>query len=154
MSEQTTSLKDRAASQPKRWYTIPEAADYLGVSEPTIFRWMKGGQLSFYKIGGSTRFTQEGLEAVIEKTTGAKEAEAAAGRCAACGHSILVEGRLRGAGRLYFQPQETKFWTFQESMVPTLARVCTACGYIQLHADTSKLTRLLPGDEDATEGEP
>lgn len=154
MSQQTTSLNDQAASQPKRWYTIPEAADYLSVSEPTIFRWMKGGQLSFYKIGGSTRFTQEGLEAVIEKTTGAKEAEAAAGRCAACGHSVLVEGRLRGAGRLYFQPEKTKFWTFQESMVPTLARVCTACGYIQLHAETAKLTRLLPGDEDPTEGEP
>jgi excisionase family DNA binding protein len=143
-----------AAQEPKRWFTVPEAAEYLGVSEPTIFRWMKDGQLSFYKIGGSTRFTREGLDAVIEKTTGAKEAEAAAGRCAVCGHGVLVEGRLRGAGRLYFQPDKTKFWTFHESMVPTRARVCAACGAMQLRADTSKLRSLLPKDAERGEGEP
>ena len=128
------------------WYSIPEAATYLGVSKPTIFRWMKDGLLSFYKIGGSTRFSKEGLDAVIEKTTGRKEAEAAAGRCAACGHNMLIEGRLRGAGRLYFQPAKTKFWVFEESMVPTSARVCPACGYIQLHVDTAKLNRLRQED--------
>ena len=67
-------------------------------------------------------------------------------RCAACGHSVLIEGRLRGAGRLYFQPDKTKFWHFGDSFVPTRARVCAACGYIQLHADTEKLTRLEPDD--------
>ena len=126
------------------WYSIPEAAEYLGVSEPTIYRWMKDGFLSFYKVGGSTRFSQEGLDAVIEKSTGRKEAEAAAGRCAACGHGTLIEGRLQGAGRLYFKPVKTKFWVFAESMVPTKARVCAACGYIQVHADTQKLRRLTP----------
>lgn len=127
----------------RRWYTVPDAAEYLGVSQPTIFRWMKDGMLSFYKIGGSTRFLQDGLDAVIEKTTGSKEAEAAANRCAACGHSVLVQGRLRGTGRLYFQPDRTRFWVFEESMVPTKARVCAACGYIQVHADTAKLNRLM-----------
>jgi excisionase family DNA binding protein len=149
MSKPTTTPNDQKAHEERRWYSVPEAAHYLGVSEPTIFRWMKDSQLSFYKIGGATRFTQEGLDAVIEKTTGSKEAEAAAGRCAACGHSVLVEGRLRGAGRLYFQPVETKFWTFEESLVPTRARVCTACGHIQLHAETAKLHRLLPGEKEA-----
>jgi len=138
---------DDAASDSKRWYSVPEAAEYLGVSVPTLFRWMKDGQLSFYKVGGSTRFTEEGLDAVIEKTTGSKEAAAATGRCAACGHSVLVEGRLQGTGRLYFHPEKTKFWTFQESMVPIRARVCTACGYIQTHADATKLSRLLPEDD-------
>jgi excisionase family DNA binding protein len=131
----------------QRWYTIPEAADYLGVSEPTIYRWMKKGILSFYKVGGSTRFTQEGLDVVVEKTTGRKEAEAAHGRCTACGHTVLVEGRIQTAGRVYFKPEHTRFWTFQESMVPVVARVCTACGFIQLHADADKLNRLLPEDE-------
>ena len=124
------------------WFTIPEAAEYLGVSEPTIYRWMKQGMLSFYKIGGSTRFSKEGLDAVIEKTTGRKEAEAAAGRCAACGHKTLVEGRLQGTGRLYFKPERTRFWVFAESLVATRAKVCPACGYVQLHADTGKLNRL------------
>jgi excisionase family DNA binding protein len=126
------------------WYTIREAAEYLGVSEPTIYRWMKEGLLSFYKIGGATRFAQEGLDAVIEKTTGRKEAEAAAGRCAACGHTVLVEGRLQGTGRLYFKPAHTKFWVFEESTVPTKASVCAACGYLQLYAGTGKLKRLMP----------
>jgi hypothetical protein len=108
---------------------------------------MKDGLLSFYKVGGSTRFTKEGLDVVIEKTTGQKEAEAVAGRCAACGHSMLLEGELRGTGKLYFRPERTRFWVFRESLVPTRARVCPACGYIQLHADTEKLKGLTPGRE-------
>ena len=138
-------------STARRWYSIPEAAEYLQISQPTIFRWMRDGILSFYKVGGATRFSKEGLDAVIEKTVGRKEAEAAAGRCAACGHSVLIEGRLRGAGRLYFQPDKTKFWHFGDSFVPTRARVCAACGYVQLHADTDKLTRLEPDDQAAVE---
>jgi excisionase family DNA binding protein len=126
------------------WYSVKDAAAHLGVSEPTIFRWMKEGTLSFYKVGGSTRFSREGLDAVVQKSTGSTEAEAATGRCASCGHGVLVEGQLQGTGRLYFKPCETRFWTFEESLVPTKARVCAACGHIQIHADTAKLTRLAP----------
>ena len=128
----------------KEWYSVVEAADYLGVSEPTIFRWMKDGQISFYKVGGATRFKKEGLDALFEKTTGRKEAAAAAGRCASCGNAILVEGRLQGTGRLYFRPDQAKFWTLSEPMVEIRARACTACGYLQIHADTVKLERLQP----------
>ena len=96
-------------SKEKQWYSIREAAEFLSVSEPTIYRWMKDQTLSFYKIGSSTRFSRDGLDAVIEKTTGRKEAEASAGRCASCGHSILLDGRLQGTGRLYFRPDKTKF---------------------------------------------
>src|SRR5689334_18797737 len=94
------------------WFSVRDAAEYLGVSQPTIFRWMKDGLLSFYKVGGATRFSREGLDAVVEKTTGRKEAEAASGRCASCGHTMLVPGRLQGTGRLYFRPEKTKFWSF------------------------------------------
>jgi excisionase family DNA binding protein len=128
----------------RTWYSVSEAAEYLGVSEPTIYRWMKDGQISFFKIGGSTRFAREGLDAVILKTTGRTEAEAAAGRCAACGHSILVDGRMQGTSRLYFRPAKTRFWVFAEALVPTAARVCPACGHVQLHVDTTKLSRLMP----------
>lgn len=130
------------------WYSIREAADYLQISQPTMFRWMKQGTISFYKVGGSTRFSQQNLDDVIEKQTSMKEAASVAGRCAACGHSILVEGRVQGTGRLYFRPDKTRFWTFEEAMVPILAKTCTACGYIQMHADTGKLTRLTPKDEE------
>jgi len=144
MDDAKTIDGDVSQGVAKRWYTVPEAAEYLGLSVPTIFRWMRDGRLSFVKIGGATRFTQEGLEAVIEKTTGSMEAEAAAGRCATCGHSMLVEGNVQGTGRLYFRPEKTRFWVFAEALVPIRAKVCTACGHIQLHADTAKLNRLVP----------
>ena len=131
-----------SAAVQNRWYSVSEAAQYLGVSRPTIFRWMKEGLLSFYKVGGSTRFSRQGLDAVIEKSTGSKEAEAAAGRCAACGHNLLVEGRLQGTGRLYFKPDRTKFLVLADSMVGLRARVCTACGFVQMHADIGKLAKL------------
>ena len=151
MDEPKTTQGDVTPGAAKRWYTVPEAAEYLGISVPTIFRWMRDGRLSFVKIGGSTRFTQEGLDAVIEKTTGSMEAEAAAGRCAACGHSVLIEGNLQGTGRLYFRPEKTRFWVFAEALVPVRAKVCTACGYIQIHADTTKLNRLLPKESETPE---
>jgi excisionase family DNA binding protein len=134
--------KKDAQEQARDWYSVQEAADYLGVSQPTIFRWMRQGTLSFYKVGSSTRFSKDGLNAIIEKTTGQREAEAVASRCAACGHSILVEGQLQGTGRLYFRPLKTRFWVLSEGLVPTRSRVCAACGYIQLHADTRKLRQL------------
>lgn len=137
-----------APGMEKNWYTVKEAAEYLGVSQPTIFRWMKDGLLSFYKVGGSTRFSQDGLDAVVEKQTGRAEAEAVQGRCGACGHSVLIDGGVQGTGRLYFRPDKTKFWTFQEGLVPIRARVCAACGYVQMHADTSKLTSLMPEDQE------
>ena len=147
MTDATTRNDPATGSENRHWYTVREAAEYLGVSQQTIFRWMKEGRLSFYKVGGATRFSEEGLEALVEKTTGRAEAEAAAGRCAACGHGVLVEGRLQGTGRLYFKPDRTRFWVFAESLVGTRARVCTACGYIQIHADTDKLKRLMPDEK-------
>jgi excisionase family DNA binding protein len=152
MARDEEKMPEGTEAGAQRWYTIHDAAEYLGVSEPTIFRWMKEGTLSFYKIGGSTRFSREILDAVIEKTTGSKEAEAAAGRCMACGHTVLIEGTLRGAGKMYFRPHRTKFWVFEESLVPTAARVCAACGTIQMRADTQKLNRLSP--KGAQEEEP
>ncbi|MFH1023852.1 MAG: helix-turn-helix domain-containing protein [Planctomycetota bacterium] len=140
------SVPETTTATEKAWYTVREAAAYLGVSEPTIFRWMKDKTLSFYKIGGGTRFAKEGLDAVIEKTTGESEARAASGRCASCGHGVLVAGRVQGTGRLYFRPETTKFWVWAEPLVSLSARVCAACGYVQLHADTEKLTKLGTGE--------
>jgi len=135
-------MKDQKKEKPPKWYTVREAAEYLGVSEPTIFRWMKDKLLSFYKVGGATRFTQEGLLAVIEKTTGSAEAEASRGRCAACGHSVLIDGHVQATGRLYFHPAKSKFWVMTDSMIPTTAKACPACGHIQWHTDVNKLKRI------------
>ncbi|MHC4646440.1 MAG: helix-turn-helix domain-containing protein [Planctomycetota bacterium] len=123
ITEDINSIPNDPKNSSKQWYSIRQAAEYLGVSQPTIFRWMKDGLLSYFKVGGATRFSQEGLDAVVEKTTGRKEAEIVASRCAACGHSILVDGQLRGAGKLYFRPTKSSFWILAEAMVPTRARV-------------------------------
>ena len=130
----------------KTWYTVKEAAAYLGVSQPTIFRWMKSGILSSYKVGGSTRFSKEGLDAAVMKRTGKQEAQAVKKQCAACGHANLVDGKLQSTGRLYFRPEKTRFWTLQEAMVNTSAMVCEACGFVQVHADVSKLKKLKPDE--------
>ncbi len=130
------------ADDPSKWYTVRQAADYLGVSEPTIYRWMKEGTLSFYKIGGATRFSRQILDIFFEKTTGSKEAQQVANRCAACGHTTLIDGTLRGAGRLYFRPEKSAFWVLAEAITPTRAKTCAACGYMHLYADPAKLKKL------------
>lgn len=143
------SAEDKMGAAANRdWLSIREAAEHLGVSQPTIFRWMKQGTLSFYKVGGSTRFSRESLDLFIEKTTGSREAEATAGRCAACGHEMLVDGRIRSTGKIYFQPEKSRFWTLSDSMVGMHAKACTACGFIQLYADTDKLRRLTLNEEE------
>lgn len=131
-------------------YTVEEAAEILGISRPTLFRWMKQGKLSFYKVGGATRFSRENLDDVARKVTGRDEAEEAGGRCAACGHAELVQGRIQGTGNLYFRPKSVPFWTFSEALVPIRSRVCAACGHVHLNADTrtlDKLTRRTPDAE-------
>ena len=132
------------SNNPKDWYTVKQAAEYLGVSEPTIFRWMKDGSLSFYKVGSSTRFSQETLDNVIQKNTSTREAQQVVTKCTACGHNVLVEGKMQGSGRLYFRPGKSGFWVLHEAMVPTNARVCCACGNIQFYADVEKLKKLKP----------
>lgn len=123
-------------------YTIREAARYLQVSEPTIYRWMKDGVLSFYKVGRGTRFTTEQLEAVKITHTAKPEAEKRKTQCACCGHGDLVPGRLQSTGLIYFKPEKTKFFTMESSTIDTKAWVCSSCGFIQLHADPDKLQRL------------
>ncbi len=134
---------ERESTAPGKWLTIPEAAEYLGVSEPTIYRWMRQGILTYFKVGGGTRFTVECLDAVVEKSTGRREGELAQGRCAVCGDSSPVPGRLQAVGRLYFRPNRTRFWVLEEALMPVEARTCLVCGHVQMQADLEKLNRLL-----------
>ena len=45
-----------------RWMTIAEVAEYLTVSERTVLRMAKAGDLKRHKIGGSTRFILDEVE--------------------------------------------------------------------------------------------
>ncbi len=59
-----------------------------------------------------------------------------------CHHDELVEGKVRGAGLVYFVPKKTKFWTLKDNNVETTARMCTRCGAVTWFGDTNKLASL------------
>jgi excisionase family DNA binding protein len=133
---------DEAAVSKPRWYSIREAADYLDVGEPTLYRWMREGKITFRKVGDSTRFWQTDLDSVMQVFHSDKDLDKAREVCPVCRNTELVEGKVRGAGLVYFVPRKTKFWTLKDSFVDTTSRMCTRCGAISWYGDTAKLGKL------------
>ena len=125
-----------------KWYSIREAAEYLDVGEPTLYRWMRDGKITFRKVGDSTRFWQEDLDSVMQISYSTKDLDKAREVCPVCRHGELVEGKVRGTGLVYFVPKKTKFWTLKDSFVETTGRMCTRCGAIAWFGDTAKLGSL------------
>ncbi len=125
-----------------KWYSIAEAAEYLDVGEQTLYRWMREGKITFRKVGDSTRFWQEDLDSVMQVSYSTKDLDKAREVCPVCRHNELVEGKVRGAGLVYFVPKKTKFWTLKDSFVETTGRMCTRCGAISWYGDTAKLAKL------------
>jgi excisionase family DNA binding protein len=132
---------DQKAKNPA-WYSIKQAADYLGVTEPTIYRWMRDGSITYRKIGDSTRFLQEDLDSHVQVFRRAKDADQAREFCPICHHNQLVRGRVQSTGRIYFYLDETKFWTAKTSDIDTEARMCSRCGAIIWFGDVSKLIQI------------
>ena len=132
---------DSTATKPK-WYSIREAAEYLDVGEPTLYRWMREAKITYRKVGDSTRFWQEDLDSVMQVYHSEKTLDKAREVCPVCRHTELVEGRVRGAGLVYFVPKKTKFWTLKDSFVETKAWMCTRCGAIAWFGDAGKLGTL------------
>jgi excisionase family DNA binding protein len=124
------------------WFTIREAAAYLQVGEPTIYRWMRDARITYRKVGDSTRFLQPDLDAVIEVFPSAKPPSPAIEVCPACHHDVLVEGDLRSTGSVHFHPSQTRFWTLKDGSVKARALMCTRCGVITLKGDLGKLVAL------------
>ncbi len=125
-----------------KWYSIREAAEYLDVGEPTLYRWMRDGKITFRKVGDSTRFWQEDLDSVMQISYSTKDLDKAREVCPVCHHDELVEGNVQGTGLVYFVPKKTKFWTLKSSFVGTTGRMCTRCGAIAWYGDTAKLGKL------------
>ncbi len=126
------------------WFSIKDAANYLSVGEPTIYRWMREGRITFRKVGDSTRFLQTDLDAMVEVHPSEKDAHIVHEFCPVCHNDEMVEGQLQSTGLVYFRPlhKDTKFWTLQPADVNTTARMCTHCGAVTLFGDTAKLARL------------
>lgn len=55
------------AELPQEFYTVKELADLLRVTEMTIYRWVKRGELAAYQIGRVMRFRRDDIEAFLEK---------------------------------------------------------------------------------------
>ncbi|WP_160164665.1 helix-turn-helix domain-containing protein, partial [Pedosphaera parvula] len=87
----------------RKWYSIKEAAEYLDVGEPTLYRWMRDGKITYRKVGDSTRFWQEDLDAVMEVFHSAKDVDRAREVCPICRHDELVEGKVQSTGLNYFR---------------------------------------------------
>ena len=124
------------------WFTIKEAADYLQIGEPTLYRWMRDGKITFRKIGDSTRFLQEDLDAVVVVHHSVKTLKSKP-RCAICGSTELVNGKCQSTGLLYFVPEEAKFWTLKTSTVGLKSNMCANCGHINISGNTEHLRDLL-----------
>ena len=129
-------------SKKKKWYSISEAAEYLDVGEPTLYRWMREGKITFRKVGDSTRFWQEDLDSVMQVFHSAKDANQVRETCPLCRHDELIEGKVHSTGLMYFTPKKTKFWTLKDSTIETTARMCSRCGTILWFGDTVKLGQL------------
>jgi excisionase family DNA binding protein len=125
-----------------KWYSIREAAEYLDVGEPTLYRWMRDGKITFRKVGDSTRFWQEDLDSVMQISYSTKDLDKAREVCPVCRHDEMVEGNVQGTGLVYFVPKKTKFWSLKSSYVGTSGRMCTRCGAIAWFGDTAKLASL------------
>jgi excisionase family DNA binding protein len=125
-----------------KWYSIRDAADYLDVGEPTLYRWMREGKITFRKVGDSTRFWQEDLDAVMEVFRRSKDVDKAREVCPVCRHDDLLEGRVESTGLNYFRPKQTKFWTLKAGNIATSARMCARCGAVVWFGDTKKLAAL------------
>lgn len=135
-------MENSKATNKTMWYSIREAAEYLDVGEPTLYRWMREGKITYRKVGDSTRFWQEDLDSVMQVYHSAKDVEKAREVCPICRHDELVEGKVRGAGLVYFVPKKTKFWTLKDSFVETTAMMCLRCGAVAWFGDTAKLAEL------------
>ncbi|HEY3416125.1 MAG TPA: helix-turn-helix domain-containing protein [Armatimonadota bacterium] len=55
------------AEQAKEFYTIKELAALLAVTEQTVYRLMRRGELPYYKFGRATRFRRSDVEAYIAR---------------------------------------------------------------------------------------
>ncbi len=135
---------DTTPFAPKKphWLSIQQAAEYLDVGEPTLYRWMREGKITYRKVGDSTRFLVEDLDAVVQIYRSEKDVQEVHVFCPACHHPELVEGHVQSTGLCYFRPKQTKFWTLQQANVETTARMCPRCGLVSWFGDRAKLAAL------------
>jgi excisionase family DNA binding protein len=136
-----------AVESAKRWYSIQEAAAYLEITEPTLYRWMREKKITYRKVGDSTRFWREDLDAVMQVFHSERSVEDIKSFCPVCHSNEVTEGIFSSTGLNYFQPKKTKFWTLKSGNISSSAVMCRRCGAITLFGDTAKLNTLMAKSE-------
>ena len=126
-----------------KWFSIKEAAKYLSIGEPTLYRWMRDGKITFRKVGDSTRFLLEDLDSFVQIFPSEKDAEKVKEICPTCHSRNLVKGVFRTTGLNYFRPQKSKFWAMKDANIKTHAMMCVQCGAVSLFGDKEKMQSLM-----------
>ena len=126
-----------------KWYTIREAAKYLSIGEPTLYRWMRDDKITFRKIGDSTRFLREDLDSFVQVFPSEKDLEKVKKICPICHSTEVVKGVFRTTGFNYFKPAKSKFWKMKDSNIKTHAVMCLQCGVITHFGDVKKMNSLM-----------
>ncbi|MCX7706948.1 MAG: helix-turn-helix domain-containing protein [Anaerolineae bacterium] len=62
----TASHAESVASG-RLFLTIPEAAEYLHVSERSVYRWLRTGRLRCFRLGNITRIALHDLEQFVQR---------------------------------------------------------------------------------------
>jgi len=91
-------MENDETSPAKKWFSIKEAAEYLDVGEPTLYRWMRENKITYRKVGDSTRFWREDLDSVMEVFHSTRDLEKAREVCPVCRHDELVAGKVGRTG--------------------------------------------------------
>lgn len=52
----------------RRFYAVDEIAVYLGVSGSAIRKWIRTGQIPFYRLNGAIRFDIQAIEKWTDKS--------------------------------------------------------------------------------------
>lgn len=125
-----------------KWFSIKDAAKYLSIGEPTLYRWMRDKKITFRKIGDSTRFLKEDLDSFVQIVPSEKDIDQVKEICPVCHHDELVNGDFRTTGLNYFKPKKSKFWSFTSSFIKSQAKMCLKCGNIIVFGDVSKLQKI------------
>ena len=110
---------------------------------------MRAGRMTFRKVGDSTRFLKEDLDAMVSVHPGSKGSAAIGEPCPLCNHGELVPGYMQSFGRVYFRPEKMKLSTFRDGNIRTIAKMCSRCGAVQWQGDIRKLEEVR--DEEAPE---
>ena len=62
-------------SEPERWHSLEEIAEYLGVSQDTIHRWIRTKNMPAHKVGRLWKFDVSEVNAWVKSGKAGKSTE-------------------------------------------------------------------------------